>query len=236
MSDSDSGSDSDHNERQQHVLSQRRSSSKSARSKKHKKSAKPNVSDSDSAHSHHREKRKGKYKSWKSKLKKSSKKSIKKRRKQSSSAEDSDSDSSEASTGSNRPRSKLKKELKRLNQSGQQRSKSSGSFIGSEQIPSKASALIVTGIAKVQSTSCQVPILFSTTDSWHEFDEKISKDVLENKYSSYSISYVCKGVDVLLTKSTWNIFLHFIKTQCPDQMVFINVTGSPSLLTDKLCG
>ena len=195
------------------------------------------MSDSDSTHSHHREKRKGKSKSWKSKLKKSSKKSIKKRRKQSSSAEDNDSDSSEASTGSNRPRSKLKKkQLKRLNQSGQQRSKSSGSFLGSEQIPSKASALIVTFIVKVQSTSCQMPILFSTTDSWHEFDEKISKDVLDDKYSSYSISYVCEGVDVLLTKSTWNIFLHFIKTQCPDQMVFINVTGSPSLLTDKLCG
>ena len=109
-------------------------------------------------------------------------------------------------------------------------------IFGSEQIPSKASALVVTGIVKVQSTLCQVPILFSTTDSWHEFDEKISKDVLDNKYSSYSISYVCKSVDVLLTKSTWNIFLHFIKTQCRDQMVFINVTGSPSLLTDKLCG
>ena len=81
-----------------------------------------------------------------------------------------------------------------------------------------------------------MPILFSTTDSRHEFDEKISKDVLDNKYSSYSISYVCKGVDILLTKSTWNIFLHFIETQCPDQMVFINVTDSPSLLTDKLCG
>ena len=202
MSDSDSGSDSDHNERQQHVHSQRRSSSKSSRSKKHKKSAKLNVSDSDSARSHHRKKRKGKSKSWKSKLKKSSKRSIKKRRKQSSSAEDSDSDSSEASTGSNRPRSKLIKELKRLNQSGQQRNKPSGSFLGSEQIPSKASALIVTGIVKVQSTSCQAPILFSTTDSCHEFDEKISKDVLDNKYSSYSISYVCKGVDVLLTKST----------------------------------
>ena len=122
------------------------------------------------------------------------------------------------------------------NQSGQQRSKSSGSFLGSEHIPSKASALIVTGIVKIQSISCQVPILFSTTDSWHEFDENISKDVLDNKYSSYSISYVCKGVDVLLTKSTWNIFLHCIKTQCPDQMVFINVTGSLSLLTGKLCG
>ena len=68
--------------------------------------------------------------------------------------------------------------------------KSSGSFFGSKQIPSKASALIVTGIVKVQSTSCQVPILFSTTDSWHEFDEKISKDVLDNKYLSYSISVV----------------------------------------------
>ena len=90
------------------------------------------------------------------------------------------------------------------NQSGQQRSKSSGSFLGSKHIPSKASALIVTGIVKIQSISCQVPILFSTTDSWHEFDENISKDVLDNKYSSYSISYVCKGVDVLLTKS-WSV-------------------------------
>ena len=55
--------------------------------------------------------------------------------------------------------------LRRLNQSGQQRSKSSGNLLGSEQIPSKDSALIVTGIVKVQSTSCQVPILFLTTDS-----------------------------------------------------------------------
>ena len=118
-------------------------------------------------------------------------------------------------------RSKPKKELNRLNQNGQQRSKSTGSLLGSEQIPSKASARIVTGTVKVQSTSCQVPILFSTTDSWHEFDEQISKDVLDNKYSSCSFSYVCKGVDVLLTKSTWNIFLLFIKTQCPDQMVTV---------------
>ena len=36
-------------------------------------------------------------------------------------------------------------------------------------------------------------------------------------------------MSVLLTKSTWNIFLHFIKRQCPDQMVTM------SLLTDKLC-
>ena len=105
----------------------------------------------------------------------------------------------------------------------------------SEQIPSKASALIVTGLVKVQSTSCQVSILFSRTNSWHEFDEKKSKDVLDNKYSSCSISYVCKGVDVLFTKSTWNIFLHFVKTHCLDQMVFINVTGSRSLLAVKLC-
>ena len=75
-----------------------------------------------------------------------------------------------------------------------------------------------------------MPFLFSTTDSWHEFDEKISNDVLDNKYSSYSFSYVCKGVDVLLTKSTWNVLLHFIKTQCSDQMVTM------SLLTDKLFG
>ena len=105
-----------------------------------------------------------------------------------------------------------------------QRSKSSGGLLGSEQIPSRSSTVIVTGVVKVQSTSYQVPIFFSTTDSWHEFDEKISKDVLDDKYSSYSISYVCKGVDVLLTKSTWNIFLHSIKTQCPYQMVTIVTT------------
>ena len=122
---------------------------------------------------------------------------------------------------------KAEKELKRLNQSGQQSCKSRGSLLGSKQIPSKASALIVTGLVRVQSSSCQVPILFSTTDSWHEFDEKISKDLLDDKYSSYSISYVCKGVDVLLTNSTWNVFLHFMKTHSAQIKLFSSMSLVP---------
>ena len=53
--------------------------------------------------------------------------------------------------------------------------------------------------------------------------------MLCNKYSSFSLSYLCKGADVLLTKHTWKIH----KTQCTDKTVFINVTGSSSL-KDKL--
>ena len=66
-----------------------------------------------------------------------------------------------------------------------------------------------------------------------EFHKQILTDMLSNKYSSFSLSYLYKDADVLLTNHTWKIFIHFIQTQCTDKTVFINVTGSSSL-KDKL--
>ena len=91
----------------------------------------------------------------------------------------------------------------------------------------------ITGLVKVEGSKCQTPVLFSILDSWEEFHKQILTDVLCNKYSSFSLSYLCKGADVLLTKRTWKIFIHFIQTQCTDKTVFINVNGSSSL-KDKL--
>ena len=85
----------------------------------------------------------------------------------------------------------------------------------------------------MEGSKCQTPALFSISDSSEEFHKQMLTDVLCNKYSSFSLSYLCKGTNVLLTKHTWKIFLHFIQTQCTDKAVFINVTGSSSL-KDKL--
>ena len=82
---------------------------------------------------------------------------------------------------------------------------------------------------KVEGSRCQIQVLFAISYSWEEFHKQILTDVFCNKYSSFSLSYLCKGADLLLTKHTWKIFIHFIQTQCSDKTVFINVTGSPSL-------
>ena len=86
----------------------------------------------------------------------------------------------------------------------------------------------------MEGSKCQTrTVLFSISDSWEEFHKQILTDVLCNKYSSFSLFYLWKGADVLLTKHTQKVYIHFIQTQCTDKTVFINVTGSSSL-KDKL--
>ena len=64
----------------------------------------------------------------------------------------------------------------------------------------------ITGLVKVEGSKCQTPVLFSISASWEEFHKQILTDVLSNKYSSFSLSYLHKGADVLLTKHT--LFKH----------------------------
>ena len=48
--------------------------------------------------------------------------------------------------------------------------------------------------------------------------------------SSGTTSDSCKNTQVLLNKDTWAVFIHFLKTQCEDQTVFINLACSNFLL------
>ena len=52
------------------------------------------------------------------------------------------------------------------------------------------------------------------------------------------MTYSCKNTQVLLNKDTWAVFIHFLKTQCEDQTVFINLASSSAsvntCVTNKL--
>ena len=79
----------------------------------------------------------------------------------------------------------------------------------------------------------QIPVLFSTADKWEDFYKKIFS-ALNNKCSSFSMTYSCKNTQVLLNKDTWAVFIHFLKTQCEDQTVFINLVCSSASVNNKL--
>ena len=79
----------------------------------------------------------------------------------------------------------------------------------------------------------RTPVLFSTADKWEDFYRKIFS-ALNNKCSSFSITYSCKNTQVLLNKDTWAVFIHFLKTQCEDQTVFINLACSSASVNNKL--
>ena len=66
----------------------------------------------------------------------------------------------------------------------------------------------------------RIPVLFSTADKWEDFYKKIFS-ALNNKCSNFSMTYSCENTQVLLNKDTWAVFIHFLKTQCEDQTVFI---------------
>ena len=47
------------------------------------------------------------------------------------------------------------------------------------------------------------------------------------------MTYSCKNTQVLLNKDTWAVFIHFLKTQCEDQTVFINLACSSSSVNNN---
>ena len=79
----------------------------------------------------------------------------------------------------------------------------------------------------------RIPVLFSTADKWEDFYKKIFS-ALNNKCSSFLMTYSCKNTHVLLNKDTWAVFIHFLKTQCEDQTVFINLACSSASVNNKL--
>ena len=80
----------------------------------------------------------------------------------------------------------------------------------------------------------RIPVLFSAADKWEDFYKKIFS-ALNNKCSSFSMTYSCKNTQVLLNKDTWAVqFIHFLKTQCEDQTVFINLACSSASVNNKL--
>ena len=76
----------------------------------------------------------------------------------------------------------------------------------------------------------RIPVLFSTADKWEDFYKKIFS-ALNNKCSSFSMTYSCKNTHVLLNKDTWAVFIH---TQCEDQTVSINLACSSASVNNKL--
>ena len=80
----------------------------------------------------------------------------------------------------------------------------------------------------------RIPVLFSTADKWEDFYKKIFS-ALNNKCSSFSMTYSCKNTQVLLNKDTWAVFIHVLKTQwqCKDQTVFINLACSNASVNNK---
>ena len=93
--------------------------------------------------------------------------------------------------------------------------------------------LLITALVESDEKNSRIPVLFSTADKWEDFYKKIFS-ALNNKCSSFLMTYSCKNTQVLLNKDTWAVFIHFLKTQCEDQTVSINLACSSASVNNKL--
>ena len=93
--------------------------------------------------------------------------------------------------------------------------------------------LLITALVEFDEKNSRIPVLFSTAGKWEDFYKKIF-GALNNKCSSFSMTYSCKNTQVSLNKDTWAVFIHFLKTQCEDQTVFINLACSSASVNNKL--
>ena len=61
--------------------------------------------------------------------------------------------------------------------------------------------LLITALVEFDGKNSRLPVLFSTADKWEDFYKKIFS-ALNNKCSSFSMTYSCKNTQVLLNKDT----------------------------------
>ena len=93
--------------------------------------------------------------------------------------------------------------------------------------------LLITALVEFDEKNSRIPVLFSTADKWEDFYKKIFS-ALNNKCNSFLMTYSCRNTQVLLNKDIWAVFIHFLKTQCEDQTVFINLACSSASVNNKL--